>query len=551
MEEVTVHQRLEEIFVKNSSALKILQSGGPNGFGYYIAIGIGALVLFIYGLQWHKVSRKLPPGPRSWPILGSLGLLLNDKLPHHVFWDLSKVYGPILFMRLGSVPTLVVTSPKMVAEILQNHDEIFASRPEGAASEIMGRGKSITFSHGEYWRYTRNIATRELLTKLRIKSFKGVRRVEMVGVLRSLVEASKNGEAFVVCDKIFPYITSTFSQMMLQRKRFFGPGQEELISLTEKQLQERILEAVHLFGVTDIGDYIPFLRNFDFQGYRKRMKQISNDIDDVMDVILEEHKKAAAAAAVQGQDDVQDFVDVLLSLPERKGTQNLHEDIMKILPMEMLVAANDSTNATIEWALLRAIKHPEVQAKIQQELDTVVGKERLVEENDLPNLQYLEATVKEVLRVHPPSPLLLPHKSNAPCTVAGYHIPAKTQLFINVYAIGRDPNVWDKAESFLPERFLEGYPNSTPKEIMGGTLNPQFDYTPFGWGRRSCPGVNLGFLAVRLAVAQILQCFDISSPPHKDVLDMGETYGIAIFKEIPLEVVATTRLPTCLLDTFK
>ncbi|KAG6554998.1 hypothetical protein Mapa_003583 [Marchantia paleacea] len=509
------------------------------------------VVLLVVSCYWivskNKSKKKqllLPPGPRAWPLVGSLWHLLG-KLPHHAFRDLSEVYGPILFMYMGSTPSLIVSCPRVVEEIFRNHDHTFDRRPTTAASEIIGRGKAVTFSHsGDYWRHARNIATRELLTKSRVNSYQGVRKHEMLELLRSIEETSCVGKPVVVRDMIFPFITRSFSQQMLQRKKIFGPGQEILIRKTEKEVQDLVLEAVHLLGVFNIGDYIPLLKRFDIQGYERRMRKLSKEIDNVMGRILEEHQKAAG---IEDRQDVKDFMDILLSLPGEDGSPHLHDDIIKIVPMEMIVAANDSTNATIEWALVHIVINPGVKEKVQHELDTVVGSKRLMEESDLPSLKYLQACVKEVLRLHPPSPLLIPHESSSACTIAGYHIPAYTQLYINAYAIGRDATVWVNPDTFWPERFLDSNPNFKPMEVFPGGMSTHFEFIPFGWGKRACPGVNLGYLTVRMFLARILQCFDIRLPAEVVAVDMEETYGIAVFKTIPLQLEATLRVEKSLI----
>ncbi|KAG6554996.1 hypothetical protein Mapa_003581 [Marchantia paleacea] len=508
------------------------------------------LLLLVILCYWKRQEllresgKKLPPGPRAWPIVGSLWHLLG-KLPHHAFRRLSEVYGPIVFLYIGSTPSLIVSSPKIVEEIFRNHDHTFDRRPATAASQIIGRGKSITFSHSSnYWRHARNIAARELLTRSRVSSYRGVRKTEMLELLRSLDESSCLGKPVVVRDKIFPCITNSFAQMMLQRKKIFGPGQEMVISKTEKELQDLVLEAVVLLGVFNVGDFIPLLKRFDIQGYEKRMRKMSREIDNLMGRILEEHKKASGIEDAQG---VKDFMDILLSLPGQDGSPHLHEDMIKILPMEMIVSANDSTNATIEWALVHIVTHLRVKEKVQQELDTVVGSKRLVEESDLPNLKYLEACVKEVLRLHPPSPMLLPHESSSACTIAGCHIPKYTQLYINAYAIGRDATVWQNPDTFWPERFTESNPKFKPMEVIPGGVNTHFEFIPFGWGKRSCPGVNLGYLAVRMSLATILQCFDLRLPPGVADVDMQETYGISVFKAIPLQLLASLRVDESLI----
>jgi cytochrome P450 len=151
--------------------------------------------------------------------------------------------------------------------------------------------------------------------------------------------------------------------------------------------------------------------------------------------------------------------------------------------------------------LAELINHPEALQKVQDELDRVVGKDRLVEETDLPNMPYLNAAMKEAMRLHPAA-TISHRQSIKEVTVNGYIIPANTSLFVNLWSVNRDPKYWVDPNDFKPERFLEG--PTAGLDIRG--LN--FQLLPFGSGRRGCPGMTLAMQAVPVAVAALVQCFD-------------------------------------------
>jgi cytochrome P450 family 1 subfamily A polypeptide 1 len=203
----------------------------------------------------------------------------------------------------------------------------------------------------------------------------------------------------------------------------------------------------------------------------------------------------------------------------------------------MLVAGTETSSNTVEWAIAELIHHPEYAKKLYAELDEVVGRERVVNETDIPNLPYLNAVVKETFRMHPPAPLNLPHKSLEDTTVAGFDLPANTQLFINIYAIQRDPNWWEKPLEFDPERFIKN-----PEINVNGN---HFQLIPFGAGRRQCPGMPLGVLFVQVGLARLMQSFEFALPPGQDpaTLDMSETFGITLPRTNSLQVVCKPRLP--------
>lgn len=201
----------------------------------------------------------------------------------------------------------------------------------------------------------------------------------------------------------------------------------------------------------------------------------------------------------------------------------------------MLAGSMDTSATTIEWALSELLKHPDVMKKVQGELADVVGMEKMVEESDLEKLEYLDMVVKETLRLHPVAPLLLPHQSTEGCTVNGFHIPKKSHVMINVWAIGRDPAAWSEAEKFIPERFV-----GSSIDVQGN----HFALLPFGSGRRRCPGIKLGLTVVQLVVAQLVHCFDWELPDNMSPndLDMTEEFGITVPRAKHLVAIPSYRL---------
>ncbi|XP_021802992.1 cytochrome P450 CYP736A12-like [Prunus avium] len=181
------------------------------------------------------------------------------------------------------------------------------------------------------------------------------------------------------------------------------------------------------------------------------------------------------------------------------------------------------------------MRHPKAMKKVQKELEDVVGLGRMVEESDLGKLDYLSMVVKETMRLHPVAPLLVPHAATEDCTVNGYHIPKKSRVIINAWAIGRDPSAWTDAEEFIPERF-EG----SDVDVRGN----HFQLIPFGSGRRRCPGIQLGLIVVQLMLAQLVHCFDWELPNNMlpEELDMTEVFGITVARAKRLIAIPSYRL---------
>jgi len=208
---------------------------------------------------------------------------------------------------------------------------------------------------------------------------------------------------------------------------------------------------------------------------------------------------------------------------------------MSFILQSIIIGATDTYANTTEWAMATLLQRPEVLKRAQEELDVVVGSERVLEESDLPNLKYLEAIVKETLRLYPAGPLLLPHMAAAPCTVGGYYVPAGTELLLNAWGIHRDPAVWERPLEFEPERFL----NSSSPDLNGH----DFKYIPFGYGRRACPGMWVALRMLLLTVGRLLQSFDWSIPDGIEGVDMNEGRALTLHKAVPLEAAIKPRLP--------
>ncbi|KAL9462904.1 hypothetical protein AB3S75_000837 [Citrus x aurantiifolia] len=198
--------------------------------------------------------------------------------------------------------------------------------------------------------------------------------------------------------------------------------------------------------------------------------------------------------------------------------------------MDLLTAGTDTSAISVEWAMSELLKNPEAIQKATEELDRVIGRDRWVEEKDIVNLPYIEAIVKETMRLHPVAPLLLPRVSRDDCRVAGYDILRNTRVVVNVWAIGRDPTMWEKPNEFRPHR-------SIGKNI--DVKGHDFQLLPFGSGRRMCPGYGLGLKVVQSTLANLLHGFEWKLPGDmkSEDLDMDDRFGLTMPRKIPLLIV--------------
>ncbi|XP_062148744.1 cytochrome P450 71AU50-like [Alnus glutinosa] len=473
---------------------------------------IAALLMLAYLLRewaWKSSSnkKKLPPGPRGFPLFGNLHLL--GELPHRDLHRLAQKHGPIMYLRLGLVPAIVVSSPQAAEQFLKAHDLVFASRPPLEASKhISYEQKNMSMSpYGSYWRNMRKMCTLELLSNHKINAFKSMRKEELDLLTRFIQEAARDCVAVDLSAKVSS-LSVDMSCRMVFGKKYMDKD------IDERGFKAVIHESMQLGGTPNLGDYIPFIKPLDLQGLTRRMKAVSKIIDNFFEKIIDEHVHS------QDKNKTKDFVDVMLSFMGSEGSEyRIERSHIKATILDMLAGSMDTTGTVVEWALSELMKHPRVMKKAQKELEDVVGLERMVEESDLDSLEYLDMVLKETLRLHPIAPLLLPHEATEDCTVHGFHIPKKSRVIINAWAIGRDPSVWSDAEKFFPERFV-----GSNIDVRGR----DFQLIPFGSGRRGCPGMQLGLTAVRLVVAQLVHCFDWELPNNMlpTELDMTEEFGL-------------------------
>ncbi|KAK2632779.1 hypothetical protein EUGRSUZ_L01095, partial [Eucalyptus grandis] len=235
--------------------------------------------------------------------------------------------------------------------------------------------------------------------------------------------------------------------------------------------------------------------------------------------MIDEHRSRRKRNDANGgrEDESKTMIDTMLS-------EGYADDIIKGQINSMSSAGTDTSAVTIEWAMSLLLNHPDVMKKAQAELDDVVGRDRLVDEVDTHKLPYLHNIINEALRLFPPGPLLVPHESAEDCTVSGFDVPRGTMILVNVWAIQRDPKVWDDPTSFKPERY-EGLEGDHAYRLL-----------PFGMGRRSCPGAGLANRVVSLALAVLIQCLEwkrVSEEP----MDLSEGTGLTMPKREPLEAM--------------
>ncbi|CAN7103013.1 cytochrome P450 78A6 [Brassica rapa] len=471
------------------------------------------------GPAWGKhLSRRLTnktgtviPGPRGFPFVGSMSLM-SSTLAHHRIAEAAERYGAkrLMAFSLGETRVIVTCNPDVAKEILNS--PIFADRPVKESAYSLMFNRAIGFApHGVYWRTLRRIASNHLFSPKQIKRAETQRRViasQMVGLLEK--QSSTNALCFV--RELLK--TASLSNMMCS---VFG--QEYELDQDHVELRELVEEGYDLLGELNWTDHLPWLSEFDPQRIRSRCSALVPKVNRFVSRIISEHRR-------QTGDSPRDFVDVLLSL---HGSDQLSDpDIIAVL-WEMIFRGTDTVAVLVEWILARMVLHPDIQSTVQNELDSVVGKSRAVDESDLVSLPYLTAMVKEVLRMHPPGPLLSWARLAITDTIVdGCLVPAGTTAMVNMWAIAHDPHVWVDPLEFKPERFV-----AKEGEVEFSVLGSDLRLAPFGSGRRICPGKNLGLTTVTFWTATLLHEFEWGSSVGNGV-DLSEKLRLSCEMATPL-----------------
>ncbi|KAE8683956.1 Flavonoid 3',5'-hydroxylase [Hibiscus syriacus] len=456
-------------------------------------------------------------------------------MPHQGLAAMAKVYGPLMHLRLGFVDVVVAASASVAAQFLKVHDSNFLNRPPNAGAKYVAYNyQDLVFApYGPRWRLLRKISSVHLFSGKALDDFRHVRQEE----IRVLVRALASAKTKVNLGQLLNVCTVNALGRVMMGKRVFGDGSGAADPKAD-EFKSMVVELMKLAGVFNIGDFIPALEWLDLQGVQGKMKKLHKRFDRFLSGILEEHKIKA------GEDDRKekhsDLLSTLISLESADTEGGKLTDIeIKALLLNMFTAGTDTSSSTVEWAMAELIRHPKIMARARQELDSVVGRGRLVSDLHLSSLTYFQAIIKETFRLHPSTPLSLPRMASDSCEINGYHIPKGATLLVNVWAIARDPNEWNDPLEFRPERFLSG--GEKPNADVRGN---DFEVIPFGAGRRICAGMSLGLRMVQLMTATLVHAFDweLTDGLKPEKLNMEEAYGLTLQRSAPLMVHPRPRL---------
>ncbi|XP_022864684.1 cytochrome P450 83B1-like [Olea europaea var. sylvestris] len=458
----------------------------------FLLLAILSLVLLPYILTKQNSRKTIrPPGPLGLPFIGNMHQFDKAK-PHLYLWKLSQKYGPLVYLKYGSMPILVVSTAKMAKEFLQNQDFVYCSRPQVLGQQKLSyNGMDIAFSpYNEHWKEMRKICVHHLFSHKQVLSFRPIREDEVSHMVKRISKLAFSSE-LVNLSKIAMSLASNLICRVAFGRRYDGEEFEK------KRFDRLVMEAQALMVGFYFSDYFPSLGWLDkFTKISDRLENNFKELDLFYQELIDEHLNPSRPKE-------NDILDLLLKLKDQNSSSvNLTWDHIKALLMDLFVAGTDTVAAALVWTMTALMMRPCIMKEAQTEIRNVIGEKGTVSEEDIKKLPYLKAVIMETLRLYPPAPLIFRQDTTGGYfrTIDGYKIQPGTRIFINGWAISRDAETWQNPDTFAPERFI----NSNKVA--------DFAMIPFGGGRRGCPGMSMGLIALELALANLLYTFDWEMP---------------------------------------
>ncbi|MCL7044451.1 hypothetical protein MKW94_003301 [Papaver nudicaule] len=526
-----------------------------------LLLALVSVLLGFLGLR-KKFSHYRPKASCALPLTGLLHVFMNrDDLIHVTLGNMADEYGPIFSFPTGSHRTLVVSSWEIVKECFTgSNDTVFSNRPVPLAFKIIFYAGGIDsyglalVPYGKQWRELRKICVHNLLSNQQLLKFRQSIISQVDASFSKLYESCNSNrnsdDQGVSSTTASGSVSSTSAASMVRMDDWLAQLSFNVIGRI--QFTVAMDEASRFMSITAVSDTVPWLGWIDqLTGLTRKMKHSGKKLDLVVESIIEDHRQKRQFARTKGdenttEDEQDDFIDICLSImeqPQLPGDNNPRQIPIKSIVLDMIGAGVDATKLTTIWTLSLLLNNPHVLDKAKEEVDAHFGTKRrrsanhavMVDFDDIRSLVYIQAIVKESMRLYPASPIV-ERLSSEDCVVGGFHVPAGTRLWANVWKMQRDPKVWGDPLVFRPERFL-----SNDQKKMVDVRGQNYELIPFGAGRRICPGISFSLDLMHLVLTRLILEFEMKSPGGGEV-DMTATPGLMSYKVVPLDILLTARM---------
>ncbi|XP_020786184.2 cytochrome P450 2U1 isoform X2 [Boleophthalmus pectinirostris] len=477
-----------------------------------------------------KLLANIPPGPKPWPVVGNFGfflippcirrLLEQQPVEKHrsrnamvYFTEMSKVYGDVYSIFAGTTLMVVLNGYKVVKDALSNHPEVFSDRPDIPSITIMTKRKGIVFApYGPVWRKQRRFCHTTL------RNF-GLGKLSLEPCILQGLETVKTQLLHLHKDRgpsgfdLAPLITNAVSNVicsMALGQRFHHDDQEfrTLLNLMARGLEICVNSPAVLINVFPFLYYLPF-------GVFRELRQVERDITAFLKRIIKKHRESLDPLNPRDLIDMY-LLEMLAQQAAGEEDSSFTEDYLFYIIGDLFIAGTDTTTNSALWILLYMVLYPDIQDKVQEEIDAVIGQHRAPSMTDKGSLPFTEATIMEVQRLTVAVPLAIPHMTSIDTEFCGYTIPKGTVIIPNLWSVHRDPTVWDEPDEFKPTRFLDQEGNLLRKEY----------FMPFGTGRRVCMGEQLAKMELFLMVTSLLQAFTFRLPEGQSASPLQGRFGL-------------------------
>ncbi|XP_055044674.2 cytochrome P450 17A2 isoform X1 [Misgurnus anguillicaudatus] len=476
---------------------------------YCFCAGLLVLILVKCMLGQHRSSRSgvsVPCLPRL-PVVGSLLHLRSPLPPYLLFTQLAGKYGSLFGLYVGPHYTLVVNEVSLMREVLLQRGREFAGRPKMVTTDILTHGgKDIAFAdYNTLWKNHRR------LVQFSFTLFgEGSNKLQSIvlDAADSLCEELQNcsGQSLDLSPVLMRAVTNVVCRLVFNSS--YKPNDPELLKVMD--YNDGIIQTIARGGLVDI---FPWLRIFPNKDLAK-LKQCVSVRDQLLSKKLLEHKMTLTRG------EPRDLLDALL-IGQMKGSDaedDITDDHVLMTAADAFGAGVETTSTTLLWTIAFLLHHPQVQERIHNELDEVLGKNRPPALSDRSSLPFLESVVCEVMRIRPVSPILIPHVAMQDTSLGGHTVPKGTRVLVNMWAIHHDPKHWDEADRFRPDRFLD---------TSGKRITPD-SFLPFGAGPRVCVGESLARIELFLFISCLLQRFNFSVPSGAPLPDLQGRFGLVL-----------------------